>query len=100
MSSPTAHKTMLELWVLRLVDKDNPDDINSVQRISLRPEFTWFISDEFKRLREIGRKGGQACISTDGEQKEKIPLVVKIFYHLTGSLYQTKALPFGKSITS
>ena len=34
MAPPTARRTMLELWVLRLVDKDNPEDTTSVQHIS------------------------------------------------------------------
>ena len=56
MSLPTARRTMLELWVLRLVDKDNPDDNSSVKEISLKPEFRWFISEEFARLRRQVRK--------------------------------------------
>jgi hypothetical protein len=62
---------MLDLWVLRLVDKDNPDDVSSVQQIS-RPEFRWFITEEFRRLRE----GGSQVVSlkTDEVVKEKILL--------------------------
>ena len=75
MSLPTARRTMLELWVLRLVDKDNPDDNSSVKEISLKPGFRWFISEEFRKLREVGWDRG-LIPSTDAEeeQKEKIPL--------------------------
>ena len=100
MSAPTARRTMLELWVLRLVDKDNPDDNSSVKEISLKPEFKWFMSEEFTRLRKIGRKEGQACISTEGERKKKSPLVVKIFLYLTIHLYLIKSPHFGRYMIS
>ena len=59
---------MLELWVLRLVDKDNPDINSSVEQISLGPEFKWFITEEFRRLRnDVSQK-------IDNDMKEKIPL--------------------------
>ena len=68
MSHPTARRIMLELWVLRSVDKDNPDINSSVEQISLRPEFKWFITEEFRRLRkDVSQK-------IDDDMKEKIPL--------------------------
>jgi hypothetical protein len=65
---------MLELWVLRLVDKDRPEDNTSAEQISLRPDFEWFITEEFRRLRDdnIGSQGDSS--KTDQELKEKCPL--------------------------
>ena len=74
MSSPTARKTMLELWVLRLVDKDNPEDNSSAQQISLRPEFEWFLTEEFRTLRYGDGKDNHVVSSKPDEgQKEKLP---------------------------
>ena len=65
-----------ELSVLRLVDKDNVGDVDSVQQISLKSEFAWVMSEDFRRLRESGIKEG--CLSTprleDDGVKEKLPL--------------------------
>jgi len=74
MSLPTARRIMLELWVLKLVDKDNPDDNTSVERISLRPEFEWFITEEFRRLRDDNKASQGDSSKTDEELKEKLPL--------------------------
>jgi len=74
MAPPTARRIMLELWVLRLVDKDKPEDNTSAEQISLRPEFEWFITEEFRRLRD-DHKGSQ----TDEEQKEKSPHISENF---------------------
>ena len=71
-NSTTAPRIMLELWVLKLVDKDYPDNNSLVEQISLRPEFRWFITEEFRGLRE---GGGQVVLAQTGEElKEKIPL--------------------------
>jgi hypothetical protein len=72
---PTARRTMLELKVLGLVDNDdNPEDINSVQQICLKEEFGWFLSEEFKKLRE-GFKPTENSESLDEKGvKEKLPL--------------------------
>lgn len=74
MSRPTARRNMLELWVLRLVDKDNPEDTASAQHISLRREFSWFLTEEFRRLREDNRGRHGDSSDTDEELKEKLPL--------------------------
>jgi hypothetical protein len=73
MSLPTARRIMLELWVLKLVDKDNPEDNTSAEQISLRPDFSWFITEEFRGLRN-DNKGSQCGLSKTEELKEKIPL--------------------------
>lgn len=73
MAPPTARRIMLELWVLRLVDKDRPEDNTSAEQISLRAEFEWFITEDFRRLRN-DHKLSQDNSKTDQELKEKIPL--------------------------
>jgi hypothetical protein len=65
---------MLELWVLRLIDKDNPDDNTSAEQISLKPEFRWFVTEEFRKLRECGREGSRESFKADEKLKEKLPL--------------------------
>ncbi len=75
MASPTARRIMLELWVLRLVDKDKPEDNTSAEQISLRPEFEWFITEEFRKLRYSGEVNNQSVSPKIGEGvKEKILL--------------------------
>lgn len=67
-SRPTALKTMTELKVLGLVDleKESENDDNSPRTITLKKEFDWFLSNEFKNLR-------QGFIPEEFECKEKIP---------------------------
>ena len=71
--------SMLELWVLRLVDKDDSDDINTAQRIALKPEFKWFMSAEFRELRGLGGNEPQIVPvwPEDETEKERIPLSSK-----------------------
>jgi hypothetical protein len=56
MSKPTALKTMIEFKAIGLVeigDSDERGDNNlPLRQITLRPEFDWFLTDEFERLRE------------------------------------------------
>ena len=58
VSEPTARRTTTELKALGLVDMDMieckcSDDITrELLQIKLKDEFSWFISDEFKKLRE------------------------------------------------
>jgi predicted transcriptional regulator len=58
VSEHTARKTMLELDILGLVDRQKADLIGNdgVTRsgfiITLKEEFSWFLSDEFKSLRQ------------------------------------------------
>jgi hypothetical protein len=75
IAPPTARRTMLELKILGLVDNnDSTEDINSVQQICLKEEFGWFLSEEFKKLRE-GFKPTDNSESLDEKGlKEKLPL--------------------------
>jgi hypothetical protein len=50
ISSPTARRTMTELSILELVNMTEVDE--EEKKIKLRPEFGWFLSEEFKKLRE------------------------------------------------
>jgi len=56
MSKPTALKTMIEFKAIGLVEISDSEEIGAnnlpLRRISLRPEFDWFLTDEFERLRE------------------------------------------------
>lgn len=56
-SKPTALRTMTELKATGLVTMDdvNPGEYNSEKKICLKPEFSWFLSDEFAELRQKGR---------------------------------------------
>ena len=71
VSRPTAGRTMTELNAVGLVEKyerKEQSDTQFTKHIRLKDEFTWFLSDEFKKLREdfepIGYKKAN---------KEKIP---------------------------
>ena len=74
MSLPTARRIMLELWVLRLVDKDRPEDNTSAEQISLRPHFSWFITEDFRRLRDDHKRSQGDSSKTNEELKENLPL--------------------------
>jgi hypothetical protein len=50
ISPPTARRTMTELSNLELVDMTDEDE--GEKEIQLKPEFEWFLSKEFKKLRE------------------------------------------------
>ncbi len=52
-SRPTAHRTMTELKVLGLVDmeQESDDHDNSPKSIKLKDKFKWFLSEDFRRLR-------------------------------------------------
>jgi hypothetical protein len=53
------------------VNKDESSDANSVQQISLKLEFGWFLSEEFERLRHRGIKEVQRHLpDTESELKE------------------------------
>ena len=56
ISKKTALKTMAEFVFLKIVDRlemqnNNPSD-NKAFQIQLKEEFKWFLSNEFKQLRE------------------------------------------------
>jgi hypothetical protein len=56
MSKPTALKTMIEFKAIGLAeigDSEEKGDNNlPLRQITLRPEFDWFLTEEFERLRE------------------------------------------------
>jgi hypothetical protein len=54
MSKPTALRTMAEFKAIGLVDniEETIIDGNVVLQIILKPEFAWFLSEEFQKLRE------------------------------------------------
>lgn len=53
ISSPTAKRTMTELSVLELVTMTELGEYEDHEKkITLKPEFEWFLSEEFKKLRE------------------------------------------------
>ncbi len=85
ISRPTALRTMTELKILGLVNlTQESDSSNSVKTIKLKKEFEWFLSDEFKRLRQgivledrkavkkDELKNGTQVIDVDVENKESI----------------------------
>jgi hypothetical protein len=54
ITSPTARRTMTELKATGLVSMYDvsPGTYNSEKEISLKPEFKWFLSDDFRTLKE------------------------------------------------
>jgi hypothetical protein len=53
ITTPTALRTMTEFDALGLVDKLSlGSEANAPIQIQLKPEFNWFLSDEFKQLRD------------------------------------------------
>lgn len=47
-----AHRTMAELMAVGLVDMDEGEHSNSEIKITLKHEFKWFLSKQFKKLRQ------------------------------------------------
>jgi hypothetical protein len=76
---PTARRTMLELKVLRLVDSNDnsTEDNNSIKHISLRKEFEWFLSEEFRSLWEEFKTTDDSESPDENGVKEKLPLSSK-----------------------
>ena len=54
ISNNTAKRTMTEFKGLKMVtmERSDPNKSNSEYRITLNPKFNWFLTDEFKQLRE------------------------------------------------
>jgi hypothetical protein len=85
MSKPTALRTMAEFKAIGLVDNIEETIINGnvVLQIILKPEFAWFLSEEFQKLREefvpidnksYLKEGNSKSGSEDEGCKEKSPL--------------------------
>jgi hypothetical protein len=71
VSKPTAGRTMAELKVIGLVEeyeRKEPSDTHSTKHIRLRNEFKWFLSEDFRKLRD-----GFVPIGYKKANKEKIP---------------------------
>lgn len=51
-SPHTAHRIMAELKAVELVDVNEPETQTEEKQIKLKHEFDWFLSEEFKELRE------------------------------------------------
>jgi hypothetical protein len=51
VTSPTANRTMTEFKAIGLVDTDNVGS-SHVNEITLKPEFNWFLTPEFRELRD------------------------------------------------
>jgi hypothetical protein len=64
------------LVILEIVDRlemqnNNPPNNNSAFQIQLKDEFRWFLSDEFKKLRQdFGKEYYDEYISSKQESKE------------------------------
>jgi hypothetical protein len=72
VSKPTAGRTMAELKVIGLVEeyecKEQQSDTQFTKHIQLKDGFKWFLSEDFKKLRE-----GFEPIGYKKANKEKIP---------------------------
>ena len=71
VSKPTAGRAMAELKVIGLVEEyeyKEQSDTQFTKHIRLRDDFAWFLSIDFKKLRE-----GFEPISYKKVNKEKIP---------------------------
>ena len=76
VAKKTALKTMTELVILGVVNRldmenDDLDKTNKAFQIQLKDEFNWFLSDEFKRLREnFGKEYYNEYISSKQQQQK------------------------------
>jgi hypothetical protein len=53
ITNHTAHRTMAELQALELVEIESKSEHqNSEKQIILKPDFDWFVSEEFSKLRQ------------------------------------------------
>jgi hypothetical protein len=52
VASATALRTMEEFEALELVDKKSESGSSHVNEITLKPEFDWFLTEEFQKLRD------------------------------------------------
>jgi hypothetical protein len=72
ISKKTALKTMTELVILEIVDRLIMDSSNNnIFQIQLKDEFRWFLSDEFKKLRNnFGKEYYDEYISSKQQQEK------------------------------
>jgi hypothetical protein len=52
VTSPTALRTMTEFKAIGLVDSNKNNGSSHVNEINLKPEFNWFLTPEFRKLRD------------------------------------------------
>jgi hypothetical protein len=81
ISKPTAKRTMAEFKGLEIVDLIDGENINSEKTIQLKTEFSWFLSKEFKAL----RNGFKFDLETDKNNKDNpdfSPLLLQEKYPL------------------
>jgi hypothetical protein len=78
ISKKTALKTMTELVILEIVDRlemqnNNPyNNNNTAFQIQLKDEFSWFLSDEFKKLRQdFGKEYYDEYISSKQQESQQ-----------------------------
>jgi hypothetical protein len=78
ISKKTALKTMTELVILEIVDRlemenNNPyNNNNNAFQIQLKDEFSWFLTDEFKKLRQdFGKEYYDEYISSKQESQQQ-----------------------------
>jgi hypothetical protein len=69
-SNPTAKRGMAELRALGLVDMPHPDACNAEWGITLKRAFHWFLSEEFKWIREGKQQQQQFLASFDARGEE------------------------------
>jgi hypothetical protein len=79
ITAHTAHRTMTELNALGLVDGIGlAEKSNTEKKIKLKNEFSWFLSEEFQRLREsfdyVQEEQQQRPGEEQPEHEEKNPL--------------------------
>ena len=101
VSKPTALRTMTELKALGLVEmKEDDGNIRNAMEISLKEQFDWFLSEEFKTLREgftpevqeadeAGSKINSNNIAGD-DRKEKFPPYLPNTKSSNTDLYSTE----------
>jgi hypothetical protein len=78
ISKPTSRRTMAEFKGLGIVDLIEGEFENSEIKIKLKPKFSWFLSSEFKALREgfTPDYKNEDKIDLLAELKEKYPLAL------------------------
>jgi hypothetical protein len=78
ISNNTAKRTMTEFKGLELVDMDRVGDAsNSEYKITLKPKFNWFLTEEFKNIREDFKPtDNKEFLNKRKSAVTKIPLVL------------------------
>jgi hypothetical protein len=73
-TKPTALRTMTELKATGLVGMDvikTDDGYNTTNTIKLKPEFDWFLSDEFKELKGVKTQSRPTSEEEEEEQEQQ-----------------------------